>query len=467
MSMNLRRLLALTAGIVIFLGMFGGCGRGAASYVEKEKLKNDGRQAVIVLGEVESSPERTAVLEEISQKYSADFPNTTVKIKTFTDREELERALHAGELDIVEVTSGVQAGYVREGLLTDLYDYVEMWEEKNSLTAAAKAAMRSVKSGTAYMIPYDFAQMMLYYRSDWFGEYNREHPEPEENALVTTWDQICGSVEEGVAIPGASEQLGDRGGLAFAGRDGLDEFFDLILWSAVSSGSMADGSTAYFAASEKHTTIFTLEKAEEGLEQFVRLMERSALPGCEDWTREQAIEAFCDGRAGMLLADRFASDTIADRLPEGAWVMTEMPQGTSSTVVDSGVFSGWGISSACKDPAFVMHFLAFLSNADNNTHYAKVCGTLPVHVDAPDMDETLLDTRRFREIKMRKSTDVFAYAFRPALYQACDGYGELANDRLQEFLRGELSRTELLSWMDQYWTDALNQEGVLWEEPEE
>ena len=48
------------------------------------------------------------------------------------------------------------------------------------------------------------------------------------------------------------------------------------------------------------------------------------------------------------------------------------------------------------------------------------------------------------------------------MYQAYEGWRDLANDGLREFLSGEKDQQELLEEFDSYWSQALEEEGELW-----
>ena len=104
-------------------------------------LENDGATTQLVVAEISHSPERTAALEEIAAKYMADFPQTRVEIVTVEDSQEALAMLEGGQADLVELSQQEQPGAVEQGLLVDLEPYLDVWEERSSLTMAAKASM--------------------------------------------------------------------------------------------------------------------------------------------------------------------------------------------------------------------------------------------------------------------------------------------------------------------------------------
>lgn len=462
--MRFRKGTALALAAILFAGVLSGCAEEEeVSAGPSVSLQNDGREAKLVLGELELSEERTGVLQEIVRKYEADFSHTEVEVRSFDSPEKIEEALRAGEIDLAEIDSKEQPALVREGLLMDFYPYLEVWEEAATLSQAARSAAGSMGEKHAYLLPNDISQDILYYRSDWFEEYNEGRE--ADQAWYRTWDQIGGRTEEeeGKWIPGAGELLGDRGGLAFAGKDRLVDYFDAMVWSAAAMSRIADSGAAYFAPGGEGKTVFSLERAALGADQFERVMKNAALEETLDWTQDQAIQAFQEGKAGMLLADRTAIPILEKTMPDGSWTAEAFPRGLSGTaVVSPKSFSGWGISSKAEEQGIAVHFLMFLSNADNNTHYAAVCGTLPIHLEAADMEETLEEGPLAAELNMADHANWYQYASPPVMYQAYPGCRKETEKKLREFLDGTVSRDELLRFLDGSWSAAYSSEGNLW-----
>ena len=81
--------------------------------------------------------------------------------------------LQSGEADLVELSEQEQPAAVEQGLLTELSPYLDGWEERSTLTAAAKQAVASMGADFAYLLPATLNQDLVYYRSDWFEEFNQ------------------------------------------------------------------------------------------------------------------------------------------------------------------------------------------------------------------------------------------------------------------------------------------------------
>ncbi len=412
---------------------------------EPVMIRNSGRDTKLVLGALAPDEEREAVLREIADKYQADFQNTEIEIRAYESPKALEAALNSGEADIVEVGSEDQASYVQKGLLLDFREYLENWEEFSTLTPAAKAVLSSMGSSHAYLFLNSMSQDLLYYRTDWFTQYN-ETVEWKDWALCETWSQLLS----------ASEKLGEHGGLAFAGKEKLLDYFDMVLWSAANTG---DTGAAYLVPGENKQTVFSSSQAENGVEQFAQIVKTAALPEALEWTWSQALQAFQDGKAGMLLADSSVGKLLRETMPENSWAAQPVPMGLSGTAVfPMNSFTGWGISAGTEDWESAFHFLTFLSNADNNTHYAKMCGTLPIHLEAEDLESSLGEGDLAVEMDLLQKGGQYRYAAEPTMYSVYQDWRKQADENLRQFAVGKLSQAELLSWMDDFWSAAYSQE---------
>lgn len=453
---------ALLLAVLLAAGTLTACSpeEAASSTLEEANqlcLENDGEEASLVVAERFFSTERTAALEEIAEKYMADFPQTRIEIVTVESGEEAMEMLQSGEADLVELSEQEQPAAVEQGLLTELSPYLDVWEERSTLTAAAKQAVASMGADFAYLLPATLNQDLVYYRSDWFEEFNQG----KEEGLVycRIWEDFAD----------AQQKLQDKGaaGLVFGGKDRLVDLFDSILWSAVSLGRMEDPAASYLSAVDENDTLFTLEQAAAAVEQFSALIRDAVPQEALDWTEDQAIEAFTSGQAIALLAGQDRLEDIAGAMEEGTWGVAAYPRGTTGTAITSLEFTGFGVAASAENVGNAVHFLTYLSNGDNNTHLAKACGTVPIHTTAADLEPSLEETGLSVNLLMVRRADWYFYAQEPLMYRAQEGWRETANQALQEFLAGEMTQQELLASFDGYWSQARAGEGELWQAQEE
>ena len=236
-----------------------------------------------------------------------------------------------------------------------------LWEERSTLTAAAKQAVASMGADFAYLLPATLNQDLVYYRSDWFEEFNQG----KEEGLVycRIWEDFAD----------AQQKLQDKGaaGLVFGGKDRLVDLFDSILWSAVSLGRMEDPAASYLSAVDENDTLFTLEQAAAAAEQFSALIRDAVPQEALDWTEDQAIEAFTSGQAIALLAGQDRLEDIAGASGGGhlgRGCLSRGPRARPSAWVHR-----FGVAASAEDVSAPVR-TSPMSAGDGNTHLAKACG---------------------------------------------------------------------------------------------
>ncbi|MGI6254010.1 MAG: extracellular solute-binding protein [Acutalibacter sp.] len=455
---RLRKGAALLLAALLTVGMLTACSGGqeeVSSQVEDPDqlvLENDGTPTELVVAEISYSEERTQALEEIAEKYMADFPETEISIVTVDSGEEAQALLEKGGADLVELTQQELPGCVEQGLLLDLQEDLDLWEERSSLTAPAKQVLDAMGTQWDYLMPAILNQDLVYYRSDWFEEYN----EGLDEGLV-----YCRIWED---FPDAAQKLAEKGaaGLVFGGKEHLVDMFDSMLWSSVVLGRISDPAAAYFSKVDENDTVFTLEQAANAVDQFQELIQGAVPQESLDWTEDQAVEAFTQGKAVALLAGQDRMDEISSSMEEGTWDVAAYPRGIAGQAITGLEYTGFGVAATSENPGNAIHFLTYLSNRDNNTHLASVCGIPPIHTVAADLEPSLEETPLAVNLLMVRRADWYYYAQEPVMYQAMDGWRQEADASLREYLAGERSKDQLLDGFAEYWSQALEQEGELW-----
>lgn len=459
------RAMALLMAAVMALGVLTGCAEEttssedssaleSSSLEEQVTLENDGTENTLVVAELSYSEERTETLKEIAQKYMADYPDTHIEIRTVDTREEMTQLLESGEqVDLCEVSWLDQPTYVEKGWLLDLSDYLEVWDEASTLTTAARQILRSMGSGKAYMIPATLNQDVLYYRSDWFDSYNQDK-EADDMVYCRLWSDM---------LNGVGKLWGQGEGLVFGGQERLLDVFDSVLWSAMGLSLVSDQSVAYLSNAKDHRTIFTLDAALTALEQFQQVMTTVVPEESLSWTEDQAVDAFIDGKASMLLAGQDQMDKIYSAMEEGTVQMAPYPRGLYGIGVTSTQYTGFSVAAASEHEGNAVHFLTYLSDEDNNTHMAKVCQIPPIHTSAAEMEPSLEEGNLSVYLLMADKTDLYAYAQEPVMYSAWEDFRTEGDQALRDFLQGDLSGEKLLDQFDDYWGSAAAREGKLWE----
>ena len=267
--MKKKQLAAMALAAVMLTGCGGGSAApdatkaadsGASTAADAGKKEADSQKAesgeavTITLVESLTSPERTAVLREIADKYQAEHSNITIDIISppleNADAKITQMLMNGSGADIVEVRDSTVTQYATNEWIADLQKYIDAWDEKGTLTESADEVIHYLKGG-AYLIPYGFYQRGLFYRADWFEEKGLDQPE--------TWQDIY---DAGLAI---TDPANSRFGYSFRGGPSGYQYADTIYWSWIGTDKVADPNAAYFLKDGDGATIFTLPEVKEAL----------------------------------------------------------------------------------------------------------------------------------------------------------------------------------------------------------
>lgn len=464
--MKKRRIAAMALAAVMLTGCGGGGGStaetqapaaGGGDSAQAETTAAGGGQeasqeaVTITLVESLTSPERTAVLREIADKYQAEHGNVTIEIVSppleNADSKITQMLMNGSGADIVEVRDSTITQYATNGWIADLGQYIDAWDEKDTLTDSANEVIYYYND-TAYMIPYGFYQRGLYYRTDWFEEKGLDKPE--------TWQDIY---DAGLAI---TDTANSRFGYSFRGGTSGYQYADTIYWSWIGTDKVADPTAAYFLKDGNGATIFTLPEVKEALHFYKDLFKNTCPTDSIAWGFSEMVQGFVGGTTAMLIQDPEVIATCEADMDDSEWALVPFPKGPSGQGVFPNGFAGWGMTSFTEHPAETADFLLFLSNSDNNTYFAKNYSTIPIHSNAAEKDSYFSEGRFAMYMDMAAEPDVYRHAAYPQMYEAFATYKTEVDVMYQKYLTDEISDDELLNWLDEFWTKAYEEEGQKW-----
>lgn len=438
MKKHPRLCTALLSAALAGLLALGGCGPQEPLEIDEPVLpKNDGAPAKLTIGiegrELEvptnKSGDLERVMEDIIAKYRADFPNTEI---SFTD---------SPDADIRLFSSDSAAG---ADWLMDLSPYEDAWTGEGTISNPANRIMRFMGGDEIYAIPCSYDEIMLYYRWDWFHEYNLDYVDDENaKAAVHVWDRLL-RVED---------QLGDRGRLAIS-EDIKPWLFDAMLWSFVRRADVADASLAYYQPDG--STIFTLDRALKAVETYEQVMDK-------DMGADDPIQAFIDGQAGMYIGSGRDGPELEEKMegvPGEDWYAVGLPTGDSGRTAPLLGWSAWGVNKDTSEPEKAVHFLWYLTNADNNTHmYAQLrsFGVKPIYRETEAYDPGLADGCWYGELELL-NTSGYRYYSAPLIFGTETGAkNPVFTGLLKELESGEITPRELLQGLDGEYKELLNE----------
>ncbi len=244
----MKKILAIALTAVMVLSMFAGCGNsgstdtnnptdGTAPAGSTASANSSSEEVTLTMVESLTSPERSALLQNVIDKYEAEHPNVHIELVSppleNADAKITQMLMSGKGIDIVEVRDHTIAQFVNNGWLSDLTTYIDAWSEKDTLTEAVDVALRTgVRDGKKYLLPYGFYQRCLFYRTDLLEKAGLEVP--------TTWQELY---EAAVKLNKPEE---NQYGFAFRGGKGSLDNAITTVQAWLGTDKFADVNASWF-----------------------------------------------------------------------------------------------------------------------------------------------------------------------------------------------------------------------------
>lgn len=436
-----RKTISFLLAVTMAVGMFS----TSTVSVFAEEQEN----VTLTLVEAITSPARTEIIRTLCDKFEEEHPGVTVEIVSPPSENantKIAQMLMAEEkIDVLEVRDQTFAQYSNNGWLGTMDEYVADWDGMDTLSETAKYYMHAYRDET-YMIPYGFYEKALYYRKDWFEEAGIEVPE--------TWEEM---VDAAIALTDAEN---NRYGYSFRGGAGGFSYLDYIITSNIGSEGLA--SLIYNVFTGEDSTIYSTPEALEAAELYKKLYEEGSPTDSIAWGFTEMVQGFVGGTTAMLIQDPEVITTCKESMEEGTWGVAPIPKGTSGEGLISTGFAGWGITSYTEHADLAAELVLFLSEEENNTYFDELNSLIPIHETAAENSEIFKSDSFSGYMEMLQKPDEYPATSIPYNYQAFSELNTQADKWTQSFLMGEISAEELLKTYDDFWLNALEEEGVLW-----
>jgi len=427
----------LKKSIMWFLLLFmvvivAGCNNSSDTASSNEE---DGK---VTLRMVESitSPARTTLLKEMLKKFEEENPNIRVELISpplQNADEKINQMLMAEEdIDVLEVREQTVKNLATNEFIEDLSSYTSEWDGWESLTETIKHGATAVDD-KPYYIPYGVYEKTLFYRKDWFEDAGIEVPE--------TWDDL---VEAAIKLTDSSK---NRYGYSFRGGAGSSDYIEFMTWSYL--GEKINPKDTYFTKDGK--VMFDTPEAKQAIDTFVKLYKEASPPDSISWSYPEMVQGFTSGMTAMLIQDPEVIVTAEENMEEGTWDTAPLPKGTPSGVAQqSAGTAGWGMGAFSNHKDEAWKLISFLSEPEQNMHFAKNNSLIPIHLSAGD-DPFFKEGYFSSYIKMNEKPEEFLIADRPVQYKGYAEYRAIAEKDIQAILLDKLTNKDVLDKWSDFW----------------
>ena len=169
---------------------------------------------------------------------------------------------------------------------------------------------------------------------------------------------------------------------------------------------------------------------------------------------EDPIKAFIDGQAGMYLGTGMDILELEREMPGKVnedWYAVGLPKGNSGKIAPLLGWSAWGVNKDSPEPEKAVHFLWYMTNADNNAHMymeLKDYGAKPIYREIEAYEPSLLEGGLYGETDLL-NTPSYRYASAPLAFGGSAGVNNPVFSTLLGGLEsGDVTAEELLEGLD-------------------
>jgi raffinose/stachyose/melibiose transport system substrate-binding protein len=336
--MKHAKLLAATAGLVLFLG--GAAQAGSVRWLH-----------------IEQNPDVAAFYTDVARRFEAAHPGTTVEMQFLENesfKKKLTTLLQSPDKPhiIYSWGGGVLREQVKAGVIEDITAAVNSggWRDRLSPSAWGTYTV----NGRVYGVPMNTSQVVFFYNKDLFAKAG------VDAGTVKTWDDLLATVKKLQAA-----------GITPIVAGGADKWPLHFYWShlAIRIG----GKPAFDAASAGEGKGFASETFVRAGELFKQLVDLKPFqPGFLAATWPQSAGQFGDGKGAMMLMGNWISNAMAANsadkvgIPDaklGWFAFPAVPGGKGAPDDTLGGMNGWLVTKGA--PKEATEFLRFFLDAQN------------------------------------------------------------------------------------------------------
>ncbi len=225
------------------------------------------------------------------------------------------------------------------------------------------AASDFVKDGKIYAVPMSVDVLALYYNKDILGSAGIFTP-------PTTWPEVVSAVQK-ITKQDSSGNF-TRSGIAMGASSNVNRAADILLLLMLQNGTIFYNDT-YTSATFDQMIRFndqSFNPGETALDFFTQFSRPSKKAYTWNVRSDNSIDAFVQGKLGMMLGYSYMIPTIKDKGPNLNWGVIGVPQPDASGLkINFANYWGEGVSKTSTKQAYAWDFLAFISQKDELRKY--------------------------------------------------------------------------------------------------
>lgn len=330
--------------------------------VKEQEQSGEQEPVTITVWRCNMTDERTALCEELNQKFMEEYPWITVEFTSLPDsfNEKLEVAFEAGNAPDVFFQNGNTIAYAKNNYIISLDELYEAWDYKDGMLESAIESIRSQdRAGhNLYFLPEGNNINCLWLRSDWLKEAGKELP--------ADWNELFEDIDA------LTDTAAGRYGVALRGGGGSAANLEMMMYSY-------SGITEAFDAEGKSTIndLKNVEFVEKWLGEYgVNSAEGDIGNG---WTELAA--AFQSGKAGVIQhntgsASGHMTAFDGDMSKFEAIAFPKSPY-TGETVVPALNPSGPCISASCQNVDAAFLYASYMVTGEAVSEISQMWGQVP------------------------------------------------------------------------------------------
>ncbi|HYC79939.1 MAG TPA: extracellular solute-binding protein [Candidatus Binatia bacterium] len=225
------------------------------------------------------------------------------------------------------------------------------------------AADDFIKDGKIYAVPLSVDVLALFYNKDILGSAGIFTP-------PTTWPEVVAAVQK-ITKQDSSGNF-TRSGIAMGASNNVNRAVDILLLLMLQNGTQFYNQTFTSATFDQMVRYNdqSFNPSVSALDYFTQFSRPSKRAYTWNVRSDHSVDAFAQGKLGMMLSYSYMIPTIKDKAPNLNWGVVGMPQpDTSGLKTNFANYWGEAVSKTSTKQDYAWDFLAFVSQKEEMKKY--------------------------------------------------------------------------------------------------